>query len=214
MNQTASITELVQRAIDGDQHAWNGIVDRYIPLVMSVVRTYRMTEKDGEDVSQTVWLRLVENLDRIREPKALPAWIIRTTKNEALRVHRQRARAIPVDPVANSPLDSLPDPTEIDTDLLRDERNQALRDGLADLSSEHRGLLLLLVADPPVTYETISRELGMAIGSIGPTRARCLDKLRGTPAIQALLAAESGVRNTGARNKGGVRRVSAALGSN
>ena len=76
-----------------------------------------MTEKDGEDVSQTVWLRLVENLDRIREPMALPAWIVRTTKNEALRVHRLRAKAVPVDPIENSPLDAVPDTVELDVEL-------------------------------------------------------------------------------------------------
>ena len=208
MTESESITELVQRALAGRQSAWDAIVDRYIPLVMSVVRTYRLTEKDGEDVSQTVWLRLVENLGRIREPRALPAWIVRTTKNEALRVHRQRARSVPVDPVEGSSLDAVPDTTEVDVDLLRCERDQALREGLADLTSQQRGLLLLLVADPPRTYESISRELGMPIGSIGPTRARVLDKLRATPAIQALFAAERGVPVGG-----GARDVPATVGA-
>ena len=208
MSQTESITDLVHRATDGDQAAWNRIVDRYLPLVMSVVRTYRMTEKDGEDVSQTVWLRLVENLDRIREPMALPAWIVRTTKNEALRVHRLRAKAVPVDPIENSPLDAVPDTVELDVELLRMERNQAVRDGLAELTGDQRGLLLLLVADPPLTYEAIGRQLGMPVGSIGPTRARYLDKLRATPSIRALLAAEHGLPE-----QGGARHDSLSVGA-
>ncbi len=208
MSQTESITDLVHRATDGDQAAWNRIVDRYLPLVMSVVRTYRMTEKDGEDVSQTVWLRLVENLDRIREPMALPAWIVRTTKNEALRVHRLRAKAVPVDPIENSPLDAVPDTVELDVELLRMERNQAVRDGLAELTGDQRGLLLLLVADPPLTYEAIGRQLGMPVGSIGPTRARYLDKLRATPSIRALLAAERGLPE-----QGGARHDSLSVGA-
>jgi RNA polymerase sigma factor (sigma-70 family) len=197
VTQTVSITELVERAIRGEQAAWNGIVDRYLPLVMSVVRSHRMTEKDGEDVSQTVWLRLVENLERIRDPKALPAWIVRTTKNESLRVLRLRARAVPVDPVEGRSFETTSETTEIDLELLRTERNQALREGLADLSSEQRGLLLLLVSDPPVSYETISRRLGIPVGSIGPTRARCLAKLRATPAVRAMFANEIGVQRTG-----------------
>ena len=203
------ITELVARAVGGDQDAWNAIVDRYLPLVMSVVRSYRMTEKDGEDVSQTVWLRLVENLGRIRDPQALPAWIVRTTKNESLRVLRLRARAVPVDPVDGQTLDTLPDPGEIDLELLRCERAQALRDGLAELTEDQRELLLLLVADPPLSYEAISRQLGMPVGSIGPTRARCLAKLRSTTAVKALFSAEIPAQRTG-----GGHHVPTTVGAN
>ena len=206
---TVPITELVASAIRGDQEAWNSIVDRYLPLVMSVVRSCRMTEKDGEDVSQTVWLRLVENLDRIRDPQALPAWIVRTTKNESLRVLRQRSRAVPVDPVEGRALDSVPDPDEIDLELLRCERAQALRDGLAELTADHQELLLLLVADPPLSYEAIGRQLGMPVGSIGPTRARCLAKLRSTSAVKALYPAEIGAQRTG-----GDHHVPTTVGAN
>ena len=203
-----SIAELVQRANEGDSTAWNQLVDRYLPLVMSVMRSYRLGDKDCEDVCQTVWLRLVENLGRIREPRAIPAWIVRTTKNEALRVSRQRLKSVPVDVAEGSLLDRVPDAAELDLHLLQAERDQAIRDGLAMLSHQQRQLLLLLVADPPVPYESIGQQLGMAVGSIGPTRARCLEKLRSTPALQALLAAEHGHHD-----RGGARHVAATVGA-
>lgn len=183
---TGDVTELVTAAAAGDQGAWNDLVDRYLPLVVSVIRRYRMNERDGEDVSQTVWLRLVEHLGTLREPRALPSWIVTTTKNEALRVLRARQASIPVDPQADGTLER-PAAGEIDLDLLSTERRQAVRDGLAELTATQRELLLLLVADPPVGYEEIGRRLDMPVGSIGPTRARCLRKLRESAALRAFL---------------------------
>ena len=184
---TGDVSELVAAAAAGDQRAWNDLVDRYLPLVISVIRRYRMSERDGEDVSQTVWLRLVEHLGALREPRALPSWIVTTTKNEALRVLKSRQASIPVDPLADTTLER-PAVGEVDQDLLRSERRQVVRDGLAELTETQRELLLLLVADPPIAYDEISRRLDMPIGSIGPTRARCLRKLRESAALRAFLA--------------------------
>jgi RNA polymerase sigma factor (sigma-70 family) len=188
-----AVTELVVAAARGDQQAWDGLVDRYMPLVVSVVRKYRLRDKDAEDVSQTVWLRLVEHIDTIREPRALPGWIVVTTRNEALRVLRGRSLAVPVDfgdLHAHGQLDIDMDSLELDDGLLRAERRAAILDGLAELPPYQRRLLLLLVADPPVSYEEISLQTGMPVGSIGPTRARCLAKLRATAPLRALLDAE------------------------
>lgn len=181
-------TALVEAAARGDQDGWDEIVQRYLPLVYSVIRRYRLSPKDAEDVSQTVWLRLVEHLDSIREPRALPMWIATTTRNEALRLVSAHRRTTPVDPLGASTLDVEADVAELDEDLLRAERQQAMRAGLAALSPRHRELLLLLVADPPLSYEQIGARLGMPVGSIGPTRARCLARLRETPAMQSFLA--------------------------
>nr|WP_208383624.1 sigma-70 family RNA polymerase sigma factor [Modestobacter marinus] len=161
------------------------MVDRYLPLVRSVTRAYRLPDRDAEDVGQTVWLRLVEHLASIREPRALPKWIMTTAKHESLRVIGSTRRAVALDP--------LPEPhdagerVDVDAELLRAERQQALRDGLAELPAAQRELLLLLVADPPVSYREISERLGMPVGSIGPTRARCLARLRATGALRAFL---------------------------
>lgn len=194
---TRTNTDLVEAAARGGQDRWDEIVQRYLPLVFSVIRRYRLSSKDAEDVSQTVWLRLVEHLDAIREPRALPMWIATTTRNEALRLVTAHRRTTPVDPLNTSALDAEVDSAALDEELLRAERQQAIRDGLAELSPRHRELLLLLVADPPLSYEEIGARLGMPVGSIGPTRARCLARLRGSSAVQVFLSAGRDMDVTG-----------------
>ena len=97
--QTVGMGELVAAAAQGDQRAWAALVERYVPLVYSIIRRYRLSDKDAEDVSQTVWLRLVEHLGAIREPQALPGWLATTTRHEALGVLRSKRRTDPVDRV-------------------------------------------------------------------------------------------------------------------
>ena len=153
------------------QGAWNDLVDRFLPLVTGVIRKFRLPMSDADDVNQTVWLRLVEHLDDIREPRALPGWLVTTARNESLRIIRLRGRDTPTDP--QSAIMERPDETpDMDADLLGDERAQALREGLEELPEGRRRLLLLLMADPPLSYDEISNKLGIPIGSIGPTRAR------------------------------------------
>ena len=138
-----------------------------------------------------VWLRLAENLNAIREPRALPGWISTTTRHEALAVIKTARRSSSVDP-GGSWMSAMPtEPAEVDEDLLRAERRQALREGLAELKPEQRQLLLLLASDPPISYEDVSRRLGMPIGSIGPTRARYLKKLRETSAVRSFFDVQS-----------------------
>ncbi|UUW90697.1 sigma-70 family RNA polymerase sigma factor [Nocardioides sp. WV_118_6] len=182
---TGPLSMLVPAAREGDQHAWDTIVDRFLPLVEAIVRRHRLTEADGDDVSQTVWLRLVEHLGDLREPDALPGWIRTTTRNECLRLLAARGRVRPVDPQDDAGLDAVTEDTT-DAGLLDAERVHVLAEALAELPAARRELLLLLLADPPVAYEEISRLLGMPIGSIGPTRARALDQLRRTRALRGL----------------------------
>ncbi|AIY19641.2 RNA polymerase sigma factor [Pimelobacter simplex] len=182
---TGPLSMLVPAAREGDQHAWDTIVDRFAPLVDAIIRGHRLSEADGDDVSQTVWLRLVEHLGDLREPDALPGWIRTTTRHECLRLLAARGRVRPVDPQDDAGLDAVAEDTT-DTGLLDAERAQLLREALAELPEARRALLLLLLADPPVAYDEISRLLGMPIGSIGPTRARALDQLRRTRALRGL----------------------------
>lgn len=179
----------LRAAAGGDQAAWNELVERYTPLVVSVIRRYRLGAEDSADVNQTVWLRLVENLDRIRELRALPKWIITTTRHECLHVLRSGRRTTATDPQVTAELAEDPSAADIDEGLLRAERHQALRDGFALLGPGCRDLLGLLLRDPPASYAEISVELDMPRGSIGPTRNRCLDKLRGSPPVASFLAA-------------------------
>jgi len=188
MTGSTSLADTVAAARGGDRGAWDSLVERYMPLVLGVAVRFRLSAEDVADVSQAVWLRLVEHLDDIREPRALPGWIVTTTKNEALRLLKARQRTVPVDPLTGTTLDDPSGGAELAEDLLRLERHQALRDGLRELRPGHRALLQLLLNDPPLSYDEISRRLSMPKGSIGPTRARCLEELRGTSALRALLS--------------------------
>lgn len=190
--RTPTLEHLIHRARRGDQVAWDDVVERFLPLVCSVIARHRLLGADAEDVNQTVWLRLVEHLDDLREPAALPGWIATTTRRECLRTIDRAHLTSPTDPQESRVLESSDDAfgversPDLDADLLTYERHQALRDGLAALPESRRELLLLLLHDPPIPYQQISTLLGIPVGSIGPTRARALDQLRSTPALQSL----------------------------
>ncbi|GAB1640671.1 RNA polymerase sigma factor [Krasilnikovia sp. MM14-A1259] len=178
MDDANPIGALVAAAGRGDSAAWASLVSRYTPLVASVIRDHRLRGSDAEDVGQTVWLRLVENLGKLREPQALPMWIITTTRNECLRLIRNSKRMRPFDPTDERGAVEATDTAQPDERLLESERHRALLTAFAELPEHQRELMLLLVADPPIPYAEISQRLGIAIGSIGPTRARALQRLR------------------------------------
>jgi len=181
------VIDLVTRARQGDKQAWDALVDRYAPLIWSICRSHRLGRSEAEDVGQSVWLHLVEQLDRIRDPAALPGWLATTTRRECLRVlaaaHRQMAAAYPPG------TETVPDERAgtAEQGLLTAERHAALREAFQDLPLCDKQLILLLIEDPPVPYAQISARLGIPVGSIGPTRGRCLDKLRGHRAVAALI---------------------------
>lgn len=187
MDQAETVATLVDSARQGDQHAWDDLVERFLPLVSAIVARHRLRGHDADDVNQTVWLRLVEHLDALREPRALPGWIATTTRHECLRVIDRSRRTLSVDPQAPSMFDRQLDDREVGDDLLALERHQALRDALTELPEDRRELLTLLLADPPLPYREISRRLGIPVGSIGPTRARALEQLRHSNALRGFL---------------------------
>ena len=98
MEQVDSVSSLVERARDGDQSAWDSLVERYLPLVCGTIARTGLYGAEADDVNQTVWLRLVEHLDEIREPLALPGWIATTARRECIRAHQKQSRLVPVDP--------------------------------------------------------------------------------------------------------------------
>lgn len=199
MVEASDLPALVKASIDGDEAAWAELVHRHAQLVVAVTRSYRLSAADVQDVSQTVWLRLVEHLGNIREPAALASWIARTTKHECLRLLRSGGRTIPMDPLGCRALDEVTS-LDLDANLLKAERHQALRDGLAELAPRHRELLEMLASDPPASYVEISNKLGIPIGSIGPTRSRILEKLRATIAIRTYLEATQAAVNGGGQH--------------
>jgi RNA polymerase sigma factor (sigma-70 family) len=183
------LPDLVRASLAHDEHAWNELVRRFAGLVAFVIRHYRLSPADTQDVSQLVWLRLVEHLRQIREPAALPGWLATTTRHECERYLRTNGRSIAVDPVVLTRED-VTDGHEVDELLLAAERRQVLLDGLAELAPQHRELLMMLTADPPYAYAEISSILGIPVGSIGPTRSRILDRLRDTGAVRAYLKSD------------------------
>ena len=185
------VTDLVARAGKGDELAWDALVERYAPLIWSICRRYRLTRTDAEDVAQVVWLYLVDQLGRIREPQALPAWLVTTTRRECFRVQRAALRSCPAGFMldAEDTLDDKGMTTE--QELLVAERQAALREAFTQLPPAGQQLMTLLIADPPLPYAEVSARLGIPVGSIGPTRSRYLDRMRRSPAIAALMNAES-----------------------
>lgn len=174
MRDDPVVVELVTKAAGGDQAAWDRIVERYAPLVWSVCRRHRLADADAEDVGGTVWLRLVERLDGLREPAALPGWIAATTRNECLGFLRSSKRQVPVEEVEVAD-EGAPSSDEW---LLVEERRIALRAAFRELPERCQGLLSLLFNDPPTPYVTIAASVGIPVGSIGPSRMRCLNLLR------------------------------------
>jgi RNA polymerase sigma factor (sigma-70 family) len=173
----ASTTELVHAAVSGDQDAWEAIVTRYAGLLWSVVRPYRLQGAEAADVVQTTWLRLVQHLERIREPETLGAWLATTARRESLRVLRLTGRQHPTcdgdaietaEGMENGP-EARALATEVDSVLCR---------CMGELPAHYQRLLRMLMADPPIAYKQISATLNIPIGSIGPTRGRCLQRLR------------------------------------
>jgi RNA polymerase sigma factor (sigma-70 family) len=189
MRDDPSVTDLVTRARTGDKQAWDALVERYAPLVWSICRRYRLDAADAQDAGQSVWLRLVERLDNLRDPAALPGWLATTTRHECARLLRAAHRP----PGAVLDADDIPDEQAViaEQELLLAERHAALREAVSHLPSRDQQLLTLLIHDPPVPYAQISATLGIPVGSIGPTRNRCLRQLRSDPAIAALINAEA-----------------------
>lgn len=165
---------LLRRVDEGDQRAWDEIVDGFGGLVWSIARGYRLGAST-DDVVQTVWLRLAEHAGRIREPERLAAWLASTTRNEALRVSRNQARASPSDQIAD---DAEPTASSIDELIVDDDTLRHVLAAFDRLSENDQQLLRLLCTVPPLDYASIAELLGRSVGSIGPSRDRCLKRLR------------------------------------
>jgi len=171
-------TGLVRRAAGGDQRAWQRLVDQYARLIWSMTRDFKLMESDAADVAQVTWLRLLEHIDQLEQPARVGSWLAATARHECLRRLAARKRIVLVrDDTALNGVVAHQQP-EIDERLLADERAGEVREALARLPWHWQRLLELLMADPPASYAEISDQLGLPVGSIGPTRGRCLARLR------------------------------------
>ena len=185
------VTDLVTRARTGDKRAWDALIERYAPLVWSICGQCRLGAADAQDVGRNVWLRLVEHLDSLRDPAALPGWLATTTRNECAHVlhaaHRPQPAALGIH------VGDIPDEHAgmAEQELLVAERHAALCEAFTHLPPHCQQLLTLLIHDPPMPYAQTSATLGIPVGSIGPLRSRCLQQLRSDPAIAALINADA-----------------------
>ena len=191
MRNTPPVTDLVTRARTGDKRAWDALIERYAPLVWSICGQCRLGAADAQDVGRNVWLRLVEHLDSLRDPAALPGWLATTTRNECAHVlhaaHRPQPAALGIH------VGDIPDEHAgmAEQELLVAERHAALCEAFTHLPPHCQQLLTLLIHDPPMPYAQTSATLGIPVGSIGPLRSRCLQQLRSDPAIAALINADA-----------------------
>ncbi len=180
-------TDLLADLADGNARAWRAVVDRHTGLIWSVAHSYGLSASDTADVVQTTWLRLLEHARSLRDADHLRAWLAVTARHEAIQVLRRASRSTLVDD--DSRLESSAEDVPVDEPMLRSERDATLREACETLPSRCRRLLPLLFADPPVSYAEIAAVLAIPMGSIGPTRARCLACLRHRKEVQQALAA-------------------------
>jgi len=170
-------TRLMRMAANGDPRAWQTLVEKYGRLIWSITRDFKLFESDAADVVQTTWMRLIEHIDRIEHADRVGAWLAATARNECLRSLAARKRMV----LAREE-DSFDGPArhepEIDEALLATERAAGVREAMTQLPWRWQRLMEMLMADPPASYAEISDELGLPVGSIGPTRGRCLARLR------------------------------------
>ena len=178
------VGSLVRAAAGGDAAAWKALVETFNSLVWSVARGYNLSSADAADVFQTVWLRLAEHLGRIENPDHIGAWLATTARRESLRVARGRAQTVPMDAAVLADIvqaeDSSPEEAVLQAEQARLDAQRARRmwRTFAELPARCRQLLRMLIATPPPTYAEVAAALDLPVGSIGPTRARCLQQLR------------------------------------
>jgi RNA polymerase sigma factor (sigma-70 family) len=161
------------------------IVAQFSARIRTVARLHRLTAHDVDDVMQETWIRLLEHGDSIRDVKAIGAWLETTARRESLRVLRKAGRELPTDRQllaedATEPID--------EERLAAAERRAAVAAAVAGLTDRQRDVMAILMVDPVPSYADIARRLEMPIGSIGPTRARILERLRASPQLTAVLA--------------------------
>jgi RNA polymerase sigma factor (sigma-70 family) len=177
VGDTPSVTDLVRSAAEGDRCAWERLVDQYERLIWSITRDFKLIESDAADVAQVTWLRLLEHIDGIEQPERVGSWLATTARHECLRSLAASKRVVLGHEEDTLEGVAAAEP-ELDEGLLAAERAQTVRAALSCLPQHWQQLIELLMADPPVSYTEISDQLGVPVGSIGPTRARCLAKLR------------------------------------
>jgi RNA polymerase sigma factor (sigma-70 family) len=173
---------LLERAGQGDQSAWRQLVDQYNGFVRSVAGSFRLQAADVHDVAQTTWLRLVQNLHTIRDPERLSSWLSVTATRESWSVLRKAS----THDLTQTP-DETPDSAiDLETGVANRDAAQDLWGAVADLPVRQQVLIISLFREEAGSYNDVAAKCAMPIGSIGPTRARALSRLRGRLAERGL----------------------------
>jgi len=171
--------DLMAACLRGEQAAWNALVDRYAALIYSIPLKHGLSEQDAADVFQSVCVTLLEKLGSIRDPRGLPAWIITTTSRQSWAVLRQHQREVTrtgeQKPLEGEPIDPEPLPED---EVLALEKQHLVRTAMSQLSPTCRRLIESLFLNDPISYQELAQQLHVPVNSLGPTRARCLAKLR------------------------------------
>ena len=185
----AYVLALVVAARDGDQRSFELLVAEFSSLVWSIAWSIGLDRHRGEDAIQATWLRLLQNLGSLRDPERIAGWIATTARRECLAVKRAAERTSPTDRIDPRPTSRSASPsTDPASSLMSHETSDVVRRALQRLDGRCQALLQMLMAEPPIPYSQIGATLALPVGSIGPTRARCLDRLKRDPLIAGLSA--------------------------
>jgi RNA polymerase sigma factor (sigma-70 family) len=178
-------SDLVKRAATGDRSAWEKIVDAYNGLIWSIAHSHGLDARDVADVTQTTWLRLVEHIDRLTEPDRVAAWLVTTARRESLRTKQRAERMIlmgdlglPVDATESVEWATESFEDDLTDDLVRAQQERLFQAAFAQLPSRSQQLMRLLMSEPAPSYAEVAEQLDIPVGSIGPTRMRCVAKMR------------------------------------
>jgi RNA polymerase sigma factor (sigma-70 family) len=169
------VRTLLAAAASGDERAWDDLLDRFGSMVWAIARGHRLCDADAADVTQATWTTLLTHLDQLKDPDRVAAWLATTARRECLRVLGQGRNLVPYGdelPESEAPEQQPVEGLEVD------QRDAALWRSFRRLRDSDQALLRLLIAEPVPSYEEISAALGIPVGSIGPTRARALERLR------------------------------------
>jgi RNA polymerase sigma factor (sigma-70 family) len=169
-----NLGQIARAAAAGDERAWTLLVDHFGATIRSIARRHGLSDADQDDVAQNTWARLVRHLGALRDPAAIGGWIVTTARHEALRL-RAACREVAID---DASLIERLDPVDTEDLAYARQCQGAVHRALALLPERQRAMMRLLLAEPALSYDQISAQLGMPRGSIGPTRARCLERLR------------------------------------
>lgn len=174
---------LVEAAVADDPRAWDLLVKEFTPMIRGIARRHRLGSFDQDEVVQRTFLALVRNIGRMRDPLSVGAWIATTARRACLSVIRDGGREVPTADVCElDVLDGAPDDR-----LLEDERRAAVRSATTSMPAHQRELVAALSIEPSLSHRQVSERLGIPIGSIGPTRQRCLERMRKDPRVSMLL---------------------------